>query len=65
VPVRIIYGEHDRILPDVAETMQQVAGDMPQAEVSVLTDCGHFLQEEQPEEISRMLADFFAADARG
>jgi len=63
-PVRIIYGEHDRILPDVAQTMQQVVGDMPQAEVTSL-DCGHFLQEEQPEEIARMLADFFGAEVKG
>jgi len=59
VPVRIIYGARDRILPDVAETMRRVAGDLPQAEVTVLPDCGHFLQEERPDEIGRLLADFF------
>lgn len=61
IPVRIIYGEQDRILPDVAKTMRQVAHDLPQAEVTALPDCGHFLQEERPEEISTMLADFFSA----
>jgi len=61
VPVRIIYGERDRILPDVAKTMRQVARDLPQAEVTALPDCGHFLQEEQPEEIGAMLSDFFSA----
>lgn len=59
IPVRIIYGERDRILPDVAKTMRQVARDLPQAEVTALPDCGHFLQEERPEEIASMLADFF------
>ena len=48
VPVRIIYGERDRILPDVAETMARVKPDLPQAEVTALPDCGHFLQEEAP-----------------
>jgi pimeloyl-ACP methyl ester carboxylesterase len=61
MPVRVIYGERDRILPDVAETMARVKSDLPQAEVTPLPDCGHFLQEEAPEEIGRLLARFFAA----
>ena len=60
VPVRIIYGERDRILPDVARTMRRVASDLPQAEVTVLQDCGHFLQEERPREVGELLAAFFA-----
>ncbi len=59
VPVRVIYGARDRILPDVARTMARVARDVPHAEVTVLPDCGHFLQEERPAEIGRMLAEFF------
>lgn len=59
VPVRVIYGERDRILPDVAETMARLAGDLPQAEVTPLADCGHFLQEEEPELIGRLLGRFF------
>jgi pimeloyl-ACP methyl ester carboxylesterase len=61
VPVRVIYGERDWILPDVARTMRRVARDLPQAEVTALPDCGHFLQEERPDEIGRMLAEFLAA----
>jgi haloalkane dehalogenase len=62
VPVRVIYGENDRILPDVARTMRRVARDLPQAEVTALPDCGHFLQEERPGEVGIMLADFFAPE---
>jgi len=60
MPVRVIYGTRDRILPDVAETMARVKADLPQAEVTALPECGHFLQEEAPEEIGTMLARFFA-----
>jgi pimeloyl-ACP methyl ester carboxylesterase len=61
MPVRIIYGEHDRILPDVAETMRRVATDLPHAEVTVLQDCGHFLQEDRPDVLGELLARFFAS----
>jgi haloalkane dehalogenase len=59
VPVRLIYGENDRILPDVAETMQRVKQDLPQAELSSLPNCGHFLQEDEPEKLGELLAEFF------
>ena len=60
MPVRLIYGEQDRILPDIAETMARMKKDLPQATVTALPHCGHFLQEEAPEEIGELLATFFA-----
>jgi haloalkane dehalogenase len=60
LPVRIVYGEQDSILPDVAETMARLARDLPQAEVTILPECGHFLQEEAPEQVGEVLAEFFA-----
>jgi pimeloyl-ACP methyl ester carboxylesterase len=59
LPVRLLYGERDRILPDVAKTMRKVAERVPQAELSTLPDCGHFCQEERPDEIGAELARFF------
>jgi pimeloyl-ACP methyl ester carboxylesterase len=38
-----------------------VQTDLPQSEVTVLPDCGHFLQEEAGGEIGTLLARFFAA----
>ena len=59
MPVRVIYGERDRILPDIAETVARLQRDLPQAEVTALPGCGHFLQE-APDEIGELLAAFFA-----
>lgn len=60
IPVRMLYGEKDRILPDVATTMARVATILPHAEVSTIPDCGHFLQEDRPDEVANALAEFFA-----
>jgi pimeloyl-ACP methyl ester carboxylesterase len=59
-PVRVIYGERDRVLPDVAKTMAKVKRDIPHAEVTALPDAGHFLQEDDPERVGALLAEFFS-----
>jgi pimeloyl-ACP methyl ester carboxylesterase len=55
----VVYGSRDRVLPDVADTMARVKADLPQADVTTLPDCGHFLQEDAPEEVGALLARFF------
>ncbi|MFC4943974.1 alpha/beta fold hydrolase [Pseudonocardia sp. GCM10023141] len=60
VPVRAIYGEQDRVLPDVADTMARLQRDVPHAEVTPLPGCGHFLQEEEPALVGGLLRQFFA-----
>ena len=59
-PALLAYGEGDRILPDVAKTMSRVSSDLPRAELRPLGDCGHFLQEDCPDEVGRVLAEFLA-----
>ena len=59
-PVRLIYGENDRILPRIANTMQRLQQDFPQAELTSLPNCGHFLQEDGPEKLGQLLAEFLA-----
>ncbi|MCA9522676.1 MAG: alpha/beta fold hydrolase [Myxococcales bacterium] len=58
VPTRIVYGERDRILPEVAETMARVRRQMPHAEVSSFPDAAHFLQEDKGRELGQLLARF-------
>ncbi|MGB0522967.1 MAG: alpha/beta fold hydrolase [Flammeovirgaceae bacterium] len=57
-PVQIIYGKNDKILPKVANTMSRVQKDLPQAQLVALANCGHFLQEDEPEQISEILTKF-------
>ena len=57
-PVQIIYGENDKILPKVQETMEKVKKDLPQAEINALPECGHFLQEDAPSQISQLILEF-------
>jgi pimeloyl-ACP methyl ester carboxylesterase len=63
VPVRVVYGQQDRVLPDVAETMARVKRDVPQAEVTAIPGAGHFVQEEAGGEVGDLLAAFFAESA--
>jgi len=59
MPVRVVYGEQDRILPDVADTFDRLAKDVPAATVTALPGCGHFLTLDDPEQVGGLLAAFF------
>jgi haloalkane dehalogenase len=61
LPVRIIYGVHDPLFP-VEKGFARLKRDLPQAVVTPLDSCGHFLQEEAPEEVGALLARFFTGD---
>lgn len=61
-PLRIVYGAQDRILPDIERTVARLSTELPQAEVTALPGCGHFLQEERPEHLGELLAAFFGGE---
>lgn len=63
LPVRVIYGQEDRILGAIAQTVARIRRDLPHAEVTALPGRGHFLQEEDPERVGELLAEFFAQQA--
>lgn len=58
-PIRVVYGSRDRILPDIALTVVRLSALMPRIEVTELTNCGHFLQEDRPAEVADLLSEFF------
>lgn len=60
MPVRIIYGEIDRALPDVAQTMARFKALVPHAELTSLPKVGHFLQEDAPDQVAELVTEFFA-----
>jgi pimeloyl-ACP methyl ester carboxylesterase len=59
-PVRIIWGERDSWLdPAFARRLHEL---LPNSDLKLIPDAGHFVMEDAPEEVTRELRDFFAAD---
>ncbi|MGB5808908.1 MAG: alpha/beta fold hydrolase [Polyangiales bacterium] len=58
MPVRIIYAENDRILPDIAKTVARLQSDIPHAEATSIPECGHFLQEDEPARVGSLIREF-------
>jgi pimeloyl-ACP methyl ester carboxylesterase len=58
-PVRIIWGERDAWLdPDFARRLHEL---LPNSDLKLIPEAGHFSMEDAPEEVTRELRDFFAA----
>jgi haloalkane dehalogenase len=62
VPARIIWGAKDEFAPIAGA--YRFKKELPDAEVVVLEDAGHFLMEDDPERVAREIADFVAARTR-
>ena len=56
MPALVLWAEKDRVLP--VRIARQLQRDLPEAELVVVPDCGHFLQEERPGEVVRHLLRF-------
>lgn len=61
MPVGAVYGVQDRILPDVKDTMTRLQRDLPHATITALPDCGHFLQEESPDVVGRLIGELLVS----
>ena len=60
VPVLVAWGEEDGWLnPSQAPRLQE---QIPGSELELIQEAGHFVQEDAPEEIAKVLASFFSGD---
>ena len=57
-PVHIIYGENDWVLPHLGEENRRLQKELPDARLTAVPNCGHFIQEDQQEELSQLLREF-------
>jgi pimeloyl-ACP methyl ester carboxylesterase len=60
VPVRLIYGQQDRILEQIDSFAERIRRDFPHAQITALPHAGHFLQEDEPHHVGELLGEFFA-----
>lgn len=58
VPVLVVSGEFDRIVPP--EVSEKLAADLPNAGYAMMKDCGHVPQEECPEEFLSPVIEFLS-----
>ena len=58
VPTLLLWGEHDDYAP--VGGAHRFKREIPHAELVVLDDAGHFLQEDAPERVAREIARFLA-----
>jgi pimeloyl-ACP methyl ester carboxylesterase len=58
MPVLVITGDDDRIVPTAQSV--RLAGELPDAELVVVPDCGHLPHEECPEDFMRAVREFVA-----
>lgn len=56
VPALLLWGAQDPAVP--VSIGERLAGDLPDARLVVLDECGHLLPEERPRESLRVLRDF-------
>jgi pimeloyl-ACP methyl ester carboxylesterase len=55
IPTLVIWGDHDHIVP--LESGKTLQGWIPGAKLSVIKDCGHLPQQEQPQELVRLILE--------
>lgn len=58
IPVLVLWGRQDPVLP-VAQAIR-LAKEIPHARLGIVEDCGHNIQEEQPQEVARLVNGFLA-----
>ena len=60
-PVLILWGEEDRWIP--VESAHRLHSRIPQSELQLVPEAGHFLQEDAPQAVAAHLIRFFGRHA--
>jgi len=58
-PTLVVWGDGDDIIP--VQCGRQYAERIPDAELRVVKECGHFVHLEQPEQLATLLREFFSS----
>jgi len=58
-PLCMIYAEDDVILPEVQDTFSRLKKAHPTADLHAIPECGHFLQEDCPNEVLQPMLAFY------
>ena len=59
VPTLILFGEHDKVVPPANAAL--LAGKLPNAQIEILPNAGHFFPFEVSEEANRAIIRFLSA----
>ncbi len=57
-PALVLWGRHDPLVP--LAVGKQLAAALPHARLEILEECGHYPQQEEPEETARLIGEFLA-----
>lgn len=60
VPILVVYADNDRYFP--VESGKRLSSYFKNSQLQIISDCGHFLQEEKPEELNKLIVDFLLND---
>jgi pimeloyl-ACP methyl ester carboxylesterase len=58
-PTLIIWGEKDKFLP--LSLGEKIHRDITESKMEILSDCGHFIQEDQPERATEIIVEFLSS----
>ena len=59
-PVQIVWGERDAWLdPAFARRLNEL---LPDSSLELIPQAGHFVMEDRPEEVARILVEFFSGE---
>ena len=58
-PTLILWGENDKYLP--LSLGERIHKDIVGSKMEIMPDCGHFVQEDQPEKATKIIAEFLSS----